>query len=437
MKSSQPICVNIDGLSHDGRGIAHHEGKALFVWGALPGEQVIVQPYRRQRRYDEAELVDIVQASSQRITPHCPHFGQCGGCALQHLAPETQLVYKQQIVQDALLRIGKVTPQTWLPPITGPIWGYRYKARLGVRDVIKKQCVLVGFRERRSSFITAMEGCPVLHADVGERITALADCIAGLSIRQHVAQIEMARGDHDTVLILRFLQPPTASDLKQLLAFAEVTGLHLYGQEGDLSTVHPLSGQDVTLSYRLPTQQIEIQFAPTDFTQVNPQLNQSLVTQALTQLALTPQDHVLDLFCGLGNFSLPCARYAHTVYGIEGDAGLVARATANAQRHDLKNVQFECADLYAPSDQQAAWRIGHFNKVLLDPPRSGAWEIIPHLTSSGVERIVYVSCYPSTLARDAERLVHDCGYQLQSVGVFDMFPHTAHVESMAVFVRTA
>ncbi len=433
---AEPVEAEIESLTHDGRGLTHVDGKAVFVHGALAGERVRFRYTRIQRRYDEGVVTEVLTASPRRVTPRCPQFGVCGGCALQHMDPAAQIGMKQEILGDVLRRIGKVEPESWLEPLSAGHWGYRRKARLGVRWVAKKGRVLVGFRERGSAFVADLARCDVLHPSVGERLADLAALIEGLSIRERVPQIEVAQGDGPVVLIFRVLDPPSASDLGRLAAFGEETGLHVYLQEGGVESVRPLPGQAVDLHYSLPQHGVRIAFEPSDFTQVNLEMNRLMVDQALGLLDPRPDERVLDLFCGLGNFTLPIARRAASVVGVEGDEGLVARAAANARANALHNVHFHRADLYGDIEL-APWRRESFHKALLDPPRSGALQVLDLLAETGVRRLVYVSCYPSTLARDAERLVHGLGYRLRAAGAMDMFPHTAHVESMAVFEKGA
>jgi len=433
---AEPVAADVESLSHDGRGVAHVDGKAVFVHGALPGERVLFRYTRQARRHDEGAVAEVLTPSPERVEPRCAHFGVCGGCALQHMDPAAQVRMKEQVLAETLARIGKVTPQRWLAPLTGEPWGYRDKARLGVRRVAKKGRVLVGFRERGSSFVADLQHCDVLSPEVGARLPQLGALVDSLSIRERLPQIEVARGDGPLVLVFRVLDPPSAGDVEKLLAFAADTGLHVYLQPGGTETIAPLPGQDVQLSYALPAQGVEILFEPADFTQVNRALNRRMVDQAVGLLDPQPGDAVLDLFCGLGNFTLPVAGRAGSVVGVEGDAGLVARARRNAAHNGLDNVDFQCADLYA-EPTAAAWRSRGFDLALLDPPRSGAREVLAPLAATGVHRIVYVSCYPGTLARDAEHLVHGLGFRLTAVGAMDMFPHTAHLESMAVFERSA
>ena len=428
--------AEIESLTHDGRGLAHVGGKAVFVHGALPRERVRFRYTRLQKRFDEGTVTEVLTASPQRVTPRCPHFGVCGGCSLQHMEASAQIGMKQEILQDVLARIGKVTPETWLPPLAAGHWGYRRKARLGAKWVQKKGRVLLGFRERSASFIADLSRCETLHPVVGERLSALSGLIQGLSIRDQIPQVEVAMGDGACVLIFRVLTPPSAADLGLLEAFAAVEGLHLYLQEGGPETIRPLPGQGVDLGFDLPAYDVHLAFEPTDFTQVNLELNRLMVDQALDLLDPQPEDQVLDLFCGLGNFTLPLARRAGQVVGVEGVAGLVERARANALRNRLSNAEFLLADLYQGREAgpgPAPWGSGSFDKALLDPPRSGAWQVLDLLPAAGVRRLVYVSCYPTTLARDAEHLVHTLGYRLLAAGAMDMFPQTAHVEAMALF----
>lgn len=433
-----PVEAEIESLTHDGRGLTHVEGKAVFVHGALSGERVRFRYTRLQKRYDEGTVTEVLTASPDRVAPRCPHFGVCGGCSLQHMEPGAQIGMKQEILKDVLARIGKVTPETWLEPLAAGHWGYRRKARMGAKWVQKKGKVLVGFRERSASFITDLTRCETLHPVVGERIGVISELIQALSIRDSVPQVEVAMGDGPCVLIFRVLTSPSDADLSLFQAFAADQGLHVYLQEGGPDTIRPLPGQAVELGFDLPAQNIHLAFLPTDFTQVNLELNRLMVDQALRLLAPRPEERVLDLFCGLGNFTLPLARHAGQVVGVEGDAGLVERARANARRNDIANVAFMEANLYQErvAGTPPPWGPGNFDKALLDPPRSGAWEILDLLPAAGIRRLVYVSCYPSTLARDADRLVNTLGYRLVSAGAMDMFPQTAHVESMALFERT-
>jgi 23S rRNA (uracil1939-C5)-methyltransferase len=432
---AEPVEVEIESLTHDGRGLTHVDGKAVFIHGALPRERVRFRYTRIQRRYDEGTVTEVLLPSPQRVEPRCPHFGVCGGCSLQHMDPAAQIGMKQEILADVLRRIGKVEPEQWLPLLAESHWGYRRKARLGVRYVPKKGRALVGFRERGSSFVTDLERCDMLHPQIGEKISALAELVNGLSIRERLPQIEVAMGDGPCVLVFRVLDPPSDQDLERLRTFGEAEGFRIYLQEGGVETIRPLPGHALDLHYALPRSEARIHFQPTDFTQVNLELNRAMVERALEMLDPQPDERVLDLFCGLGNFTLPLARRSAEVLGLEVDEGLIERARANAEHNGINNARFERADLYGELDL-APWLREHFDKALLDPPRSGALQVLDLLPAAGVRRLVYVSCYPSTLARDADRLVNGLGYRLLAAGAMDMFPHTAHVESMAVFEKT-
>ncbi|WP_295406325.1 23S rRNA (uracil(1939)-C(5))-methyltransferase RlmD [uncultured Thiocystis sp.] len=426
--------ADIESLTHEGRGLAHIDGKAVFVDGALAGERVRFRYTRLQRRFDEGTVVEVLRAAPERVEPKCPHFGVCGGCSLQHLDATAQIQMKQASLADVFARIGKVDPERWLDPLVAGHWGYRRKARLGVRHVLKKGRTLVGFRERGNAYLADLTRCEVLHPTVGERLRILAETVEALSIRDQVPQIEVSMGDGPCVLVFRAMAPPSAADIEALLSLAEREGFHLYLQEGGVETIRPLPGQGIDLHYRLPRHEIRIEFQPNDFTQVNLELNRLMVDRALELLDVQPDDAVLDLFCGLGNFTLPLARRAASVVGVEGEAGLVARAESNAARNGIGNARFYTANLDGELDLQP-WMRERFTRALLDPPRSGALQVLDCLPRLGVERILYVSCNPATLARDADRLVNGLGYKLRAAGVMDMFPHTSHMESMALFER--
>ena len=425
--------AHIDSMSHDGRGVARIEDKATFIQGALPGEDVHFRYTARKRSHDEGQVSEVLSASPQRVEPRCEHYAICGGCSLQHMGPQAQIEAKQAVLLENLQHIGKVEPQSVLPPLLNDSpWGYRRKARLGVKYVAKKGKVLVGFRERGNSFVADLARCHVLHPRVGELLPQLGEMIDSLSIRDRVPQIEMAMDDERCVLIFRILDALSPDDMQTLLAFGEQHNVIPYVQPGGPDTVAPLGAEPADLRYSLPNQDLELAFLPGDFTQVNTDINRKMVSHALEMLQAKNSDRVLDLFCGVGNFTLPLARHAGTVVGVEGDAGLVQRARDNAQRNGLENVEFFTANLYeelAPT----SWLKQSFNKALLDPPRSGAQQVLHLLPKMGVDTILYISCYPGTLARDAGELVNEQGYQLVSAGVMDMFPHTAHVESIALF----
>ena len=437
MKPAPAIEIaEIESLDHEGRGVARIGGKAVFVDGALPGESVRFQRVRRRRRYDEAVVVEVLRAAPDRVTPRCPHFGVCGGCSLQHLDHAAQLAAKGRIVAEELMRIGGVRPERWLPPLAGPIWAYRRRARLGSKFVDRKERVLVGFRERGSPLLADLGRCEVLAAPVGDLIMDLAGLIGGLELKRRVAQIEVAVAENVTALVLRVLDEPLEADLAKLREFESRHGVALYLQPAGLDSVRPLSPPAVPLNYGLPGLQAGIEFAPTDFVQVNGELNRLMVARALELLEPRATDRALDLFCGLGNFSLPLAQKLAQVTAVEGDAALVRRAEANAARNGIGNVRFHVANL-AVEELQAAWAAERYDLVLLDPPRAGAREVLSLAASSRPRRIVYVSCHAGTFARDAGILAEQLGYRLVAAGIMDMFPHTSHVESIALFEPAA
>lgn len=430
-----PETAEITALDHEGRGIARIGGKAVFVDGALPGERVRLQRLQRRRRHDEARVLEVLEPSPDRVEPRCAHFGVCGGCSLQHLGHGAQLAAKAGIVAEQLLRLGGVQPERWLPPLAGPAWSYRRRARLGCRYVEKKGRVLVGFRERSSPLLADLRGCEVLAAGTGALIEPLAALIGSLGIRRRVPQVEIAVADGATALVLRVLEEPGAADREAMKAFEAAHGVEIYLQSGGLDTVAPLSPPATPLSYELPGLSAGIRFAPTDFIQVNAGLNGLMVARALELLEPQPGDRALDLFCGLGNFTLPLAHRVAEVTGVEGDAALVARARENADRNGIGNARFLAADL-ASEASTAGWA-GVYDLVLLDPPRAGAREVLAGVAASRPRRVVYVSCHAGTLARDAGILVSEHGFRLAAAGIMDMFPHTAHVESIALFEPAA
>ena len=435
-KRWEPETAVIESATHDGRGIAAVSGKKVFVAGALPGETVEFMRRKSRRNFDEAELIEVKEASADRIDAKCEAFGRCGGCSLQHVSDDYQRNIKSQTLQDNLERIGKVEPDTWLPPMTGPIWGYRRRARLAVKDVPAKGRVLVGFRERHAPFVTDMHRCEVLAEPMGGLIDALSDLVARLSIRARLPQIEIAIAENSIALVFRVLDEPDAADKEHLIAFGTENNCRIYLQPGGLDSLQLIepASIDEALYYTLPEFDIRIDFEPVDFVQVNSEINQRMVHFAIEQLRPGPNDRVLDLYCGIGNFSLPLARRSGTVLGVEGEKTLVARAAENAKNNGLSNVEFRVADL-SNIDGTEPWVKAGWDRVLLDPARSGAAEVVSQMKLLNPERIVYVSCHPGTLARDAATLVHEQGYHLESAGIIDMFPHTAHVESIAVFTR--
>lgn len=426
--------ATIHTLSHEGRGIANINGKTTFIDNALPGEEVDFEYTYTKSQYDEGKATHINIASPDRVEPKCPHFALCGGCSLQHLAPLSQTRHKQQTMLDHLKHFGGIEPKEILSPITADSYGYRTKARLGVRFVTKKNRVLVGFREKYSHYLAEINSCVVLDPRVGTKITALCEMIATLSQPHTIAQIEVAAAENETALIFRHLEPLTEKDMTLLLDFANEHAFTIYLQPGGPDTIHIIKGQKANwLSYRLNNQKIELLYHPTDFTQINLAINQQMVDRAIELLALEPNDTILDLFCGLGNFTLAIASHCHHVTGVEGSSQMVERGEMNAKHNNMTNTSFYAHDLTKPFSSEL-WAKQPFNKLLLDPPRSGAKEVVENISAIKPDRIVYVSCNPATLARDAEILINK-GYSLEKVGVLDMFPHTSHVESIGLFVK--
>jgi len=426
----------VAGLTHAGEGVVHG-GKTAFIGGALPGERIRFRRTRRHRQHDDGELLEVLEASPARVVPRCPHFGVCGGCALQHLAPAAQLAAKDGELRDALVRLARATPDRWLTPLEGPQWGYRRRARLGAKFVRRKDAVVVGFRERAAPYVAQLRSCDVLAPPAGELIAPLAAMLTELSIREQLPQIEVAVADNATALVLRVLTAPTADDAARLAAFAATHGVRLYLQPAGLDSVRELGPPGEPLHYRLPHFDLEMQFAPTDFIQVNGAVNAALVQRAVELLEPTPHASVLDLFCGLGNFSLPLARRAAQVVGVEGDAALIERARGNARLNRLANADFHVADLAAPPDPSLPWMRRSYTHVLLDPPRTGARAVLATVARLAPQRLLYISCHPGSLARDVGVLVHEHGFTLAAAGVVDMFPHTAHVESLALLTACA
>ena len=423
--------ARVTGLTHEGEGVVHG-GKTVFIAGALPGERIRFHRTRRHRQHDDGVLLEVLEPSAARVLPRCPHFGVCGGCALQHLAPEAQLLAKDHELRDTLARVARVAPARWLPPLAGPVWGYRRRARLGAKFVRKKGTVVVGFRERAAPYVAQLTHCDVLAAPAGALIAPLAAMLTGLSIREHLPQIEVAVADNATALVLRVLKTPSDEDLGRLVAFGAVHGVRMYLQPAGLDSVHELGRSAEPLRYRLARHQVELEFAPTDFIQVNAAVNESLVARALELLELTPSAALLDLFCGLGNFTLPLARAAAHAVGVEGEAVLVERARANARHNGIANAEFHIANLAAAPDPALPWMRHAYTHVLLDPPRTGAREVLAAVAQLAPRRVLYISCHPGSLARDLGVLVHEHGFTLDAAGVVDMFPHTAHVESLAL-----
>lgn len=431
-------------LSHEGRGIAKVNDRTTFIRGALPGESVTFKFTNKRHQYAEGEVESVIEASPDRVDPQCAVFGICGGCSLQHLDIAKQIAHKQSVLQEHFQHFGSgVSPQEWLPPLLPKDhFGYRAKARLGVRYVEKKGGVLLGFREANGRFLTDMSCCEVLHPSIGDNIQVMRDWLTTLDAKATIPQIEIAVDDHRTALIIRHLEPLSESDLVKIRNFAANNNYWIYLQPKGPDTVHlfypnfmsssGLTGGSPTLSYAHPDHNVDILFQPQDFTQVNSELNRKMVSLGIQLLDIQSDETVLDLFCGLGNFTLPMARYAKSVIGVEGDEPMTIRAAQNAKHNGITNAQFVQANLFEDLENQAFMR-GQYDKILLDPPRAGAEALMHQLKKLKPKRIVYVSCNPATLARDAGILVNEYGFRLKQAGVMDMFPHTAHVESIAVF----
>lgn len=434
-KHNLPVTARSEpNLAHDGRGVIRHQERVYFVEGVLADEEVVFTPFHRKRGQFSGRLEEIVCASPDRVAPECEYYGVCGGCSLQHLAPRAQIGFKAQTLRENLARIGRVQPESWLEPIQEGLWHYRRKARPGVKYVPKKGGVIIGFRERASSYITSLKSCLTLDRKISDLLPDLHQLIANTSIYNQVPQIEVAAADNAVALVVRHLAPFGSEDLARLAEFASTHALQLFLQPGGYDTIHPLyPDQPEPLFYRLADYDLRLEFLPTDFLQVNARVNERMVSKALELLDLQPGDRVLDLFCGLGNFTLPVAASGAQVMGIEGEQTLVERARHNAEINGLPEAQFARANLHETDAEKGLPEAG-YNKLLLDPPRSGA-ELIAraYVPILRPELIVYVSCNPATLARDADILVNTHGYTLEKAGAIDMFPHTAHVESIAVF----
>ncbi|MBS7819215.1 23S rRNA (uracil(1939)-C(5))-methyltransferase RlmD [Wohlfahrtiimonas chitiniclastica] len=435
--SQEPFEVAITDITHDGRGVAHVEGKVVFVNGALPDEVVMAQYVKSRKDYDEAKTIEVLKASPDRVAPICDVFGTCGGCSLQHLDPEKQIYFKAKQLASNLKKQAKLDFDVakQMPPLRSPSEHYRYKARLGVKYVAKKEKVLVGFREKFAPFIVDMDSCPVLEDKVANLLPALSTLIGDLTLLDKIPQIEVAIGSEQVALSFRVLETPTEEDEAKLKAFGIEHNILIYLQPKNEASTYLLSDvedRDDLLNYQL-LDRLTMAFKPYHFTQVNPMINQQMVKQALDLLKLQKDETVLDLFCGLGNFTLPLALEAGKVIGVEGDQSLTEWAAKNAARNGLENVDFYCTDLTQNQDD-ADWMQLKYDAILVDPPRSGALEMMPYLGKLAPKRILYVSCHPATLARDLAELVQ-YGYEVTDAGVMDMFPHTAHVESMALLVK--
>lgn len=432
----EEIITTIKRLGHDGRGIAHVNGKTTFVFGALPDEEVAISYVRKKSRFDEAFVASIITPSPKRVGPNCKSFGTCGGCSLQHVEQNAQIEFKESVLLEQLKHFGHVAPENILPPLCAAPYGYRRKARFSVRYIEKKQRTLVGFREKHyPRFIADVDACEVIHPSLGQLFIPLQECLNGLENRNAIAQIEVAVGDEQTAIILRHLLPLSDEDNRSIIDFAKRHNLWLYLQPGNYHSIHKVEPKDEKLLTYAIADDITLHFHPCDFTQVNASINRQMIKQAIDLLKPTNSDVVLDLFCGIGNFSLPLAKKAGRVVGIEGDERLVKRAAMNAEINSITNAQFYTSDLTTVDDMLGIMRTSGCNKILIDPPRSGAKEVVENLDLKDIEAIVYVSCNPSTLARDAGILCAR-GFTLSHVGVMDMFTHTEHVEAMALFLPT-
>ena len=430
--------VIIESLDHEGRGIAHADGKVIFIEGALTGERVTYSSYRKKNNYEQAKVEQILKNSFMRVQPKCPVFGVCGGCSMQHLDPRAQVAVKQRVLEDNLQRIGKVKPEVILPPIYGQPWGYRQRARLSVRHVLKKDKTLVGFREQNGKYVADMRHCEILTPKIASLLPLLGELNEKFTVRDIMPQIEVAVGERVDVLVLRILAALTPSDEALIREFADKHQVQFWTQTKGPETVVPFYPLDAPhLSYSLPEFGITMPFAPTEFTQVNSDMNRLMVSRAMRLLDPQPLERIADFFCGLGNFTLPIARSGAQVLGMEGSDALVKRARQNAEYNGLTgNTEYRSMNLFELNDTELA-KLGRFDKWLVDPPRDGAIELMKSISDAiAPRRIVYVSCSPSTLARDAEVLVHAKGYALKAAGVMNMFPQTSHVESIAVFEKT-
>jgi 23S rRNA (uracil1939-C5)-methyltransferase len=432
-QSLNKVCV--ESLSHEGRGVAHINGKTVFLDNALPGEEVIFSYIRRRGKFDEGRVVEVVKSSPDRVVPKCPHFNICGGCKLQHLNHDKQIACKTKSFQEQMKHFGNLDVVNILSPINGPAWGYRSRARLSVKYVQKKQKVLVGFHEKNGRYIAEIEGCSILHSAVGEKILELGALVSQLSIYNQIPQIEIACGDDTTVLLFRNLQDLSDKDIELLQKFGDEYDFQIYLQSGGIDTIKPLvsNPEPAPLSYQHVQQNIKMFFGLEDFTQINREINQKMVAYVLELLEIQSNEKILDLFCGIGNFTLPIATKCAEVVGVEGGENAIIRAKENAEHNNIKNAEFHCVDL-TKDLSGLPWAQQKYDKILLDPPRTGAQEICSQIKKFGAKKIVYVSCNHATFARDAKELVSN-GYKLQSARMVDMFPHTSHLEIIADFVR--
>ena len=436
-KKNDPVQLRSESnLSHDGRGVIKYRDRVYFVEGVLADEEVVFTPFHKKRGEYSGRLEEIIEPSPERVEAPCEYFGICGGCSLQHLAPAAQIRFKALTLKENLARIGRVEPLSWAEPIQDALWHYRRKGRPGVKYVPKKGGVIVGFREKASRYITSLKSCLTLDKKISDLLPDLHELVGASSIYNRIPQIEVAVADNAVALVIRHLEPFSPEDLENMRGFAQAHGLQLFLQPGGLNTIHPLyPEQPEALFYALSDYAVKLEFLPSDFLQVNARVNERMIARAMEYLQPTPEDAVLDLFCGLGNFTLPVATTGAAVMGVEGEPSLVERAMHNARINRVKNVHFSCANLHQEEAEKGLPASG-YNKLLLDPPRSGAQLIVEsYVPILQPELIVYVSCNPATLARDASTLVHRHGYVLEKAGAIDMFPHTAHVESIAVFKK--
>lgn len=430
---TEHITTVVEALNHEGRGIAHVNGKTTFLFGALPNETVQFRYTRCHSKYDEGTVTEIITASPDRATPRCKHFGICGGCSLQHLQPIKQCLHKQAVLLEHFQHQAHCAPAEILPPLFGDAYGYRRRARLSVKYVAKKNSVLVGFRERQSNFVADIKQCETLHPSIGYKIKLLSELLMQLDIQSDIPQLEISIGDTISAVIVRHLIALPESDCEKLIIFAKQHQLHFYLQPKGPDSIHPLYPENPpALFYHIPAENIKIEFLPAQFTQINQAINLQMIARAIELLALTKTDRVLDLFCGIGNFALPIAKYCAQVTGIEGSENAIAQAKENAKKNNLQNTEFYTSDLSRVTTEK--WREKQYDKILLDPPRVGAAEILSHIAQWQPSRIVYISCHPITLARDTQTLLQ-LGYRLEKAGVMDMFPHTEHIEAITLFVR--
>lgn len=440
VNSSSPVfSTTITSLSHDGRGIAiSPNGKTIFIEGALLNETVSYRVIKKFKNYSEGQVVEIITPSSDRVTPECIHYDVCGGCSMQHISMPEQIRFKQKVLLEHLQHFGKVKAEIILPPISENSWGYRRKARLGVRYLEKQNKIIIGFRKKASQTLAELKSCLILHKSVGLQFNEIVKLLESLSVREHIPQIEVAIGDHASALIFRHLKDLAPDDIIKCREFGKKLQLDIYSHPNSPATIEKiwLEDKNQQLSYMLPDYQLEMLFHPQDFTQVNGEVNPLMIKQALALLDLQAEDVVLDLFCGLGNFTLPIARHAKSVTGVEGSMEIVNRAKHNAQHNNISNTEFYAANLAEVPSTKPGWMKKHYDKILLDPPRTGAKEIIGLFPKFSAKRIVYVSCNTATLARDAGELVHKQGYTLTQCGIINMFPHTSHIEAMALFEKT-